>query len=118
MSKKPLARRGRKDSSRHHDWRRLSDSGGTLTELARDGLAEHRLARRANALVLLDRGMSCEDVGRGLLIDDDTIWTWHRLFEADGVDGLVGFKYGGSRLPVDPGAAGDAEDVGRRHLAA
>src|SRR3954463_4949995 len=29
MSKKPLARRGRKDSSRHHDWRRLSDSGGT-----------------------------------------------------------------------------------------
>src|SRR4051795_11676195 len=66
-----------------------------LTELARDGLAEHRLARRANALVLLDRGMSCEDVGRVLLIDDDTIWTWHRLFEADGVDGLAGFKYGG-----------------------
>lgn len=32
-----------------------------LTELARDGLAEHRLARRANALVLLDRGMSCEE---------------------------------------------------------
>src|SRR4051794_40716188 len=64
-----------------------------LTELARDGLAEHRLARRANALVLLDRG--CEDVGRVLLIDDDTIRTWHRLFEADGVDGLAGFKYGG-----------------------
>src|SRR3954454_11767269 len=42
-----------------------------LTELARDGLAEHRLARRANALVLLDRGMSCEEVGRVLLIDDD-----------------------------------------------
>jgi hypothetical protein len=39
-----------------------------LTELARDGLAEHRLARRANALVLLDRGMSCEEVGRVLLI--------------------------------------------------
>src|SRR3954463_16046386 len=66
-----------------------------LTELARDGLAEHRLARRANALVLLDRGMSCEDVGRVLLIDDDTIRTWHWLFEADGVDGLAGFKYGG-----------------------
>jgi transposase len=66
-----------------------------LTELARDGLAEHRLARRANALVLLDRGMSCEEVGRVLLIDDDTIRTWHRLFEADGVDGLAGFHYGG-----------------------
>src|SRR4051812_27414767 len=66
-----------------------------LTELARDGLAEHRLARRANALVLLDRGMSCEEVGRVLLIDDDTIRTWHDLFEKDGVDGLAGFNYGG-----------------------
>src|SRR4051794_10577211 len=66
-----------------------------LTELARDGLAEHRLARRANAVVLLDRRMSCEDVGRVLLIDDDTIRMWHRLFEEDGVDGLAGFNYGG-----------------------
>lgn len=48
-----------------------------LTDLARDGTVEHRLARRANALVLLDRGMSCEEVGRVLLIDDDTIRTWH-----------------------------------------
>src|SRR3954464_10981017 len=100
MSKKPLARRERKDSSRHHDSRRLSDSGGTLTELARDGLAEHRLARRANALVLLDRGMSCEEVGRVLLIDDDTIRTWHDLFEKDGVDGLAGFNYGGRASPL------------------
>ena len=66
-----------------------------LTELARDGLAEHRLARRANALVLLDRGMSCDEVGRVLLIDDATIRTWHDLFETDGVDGLAGFNYGG-----------------------
>jgi hypothetical protein len=29
-----------------------------LSELVRDGLAEHRLARRANALILLDQGMS------------------------------------------------------------
>ncbi len=71
-----------------------------LTELARDGLAEHRLARRANALVLLDRGMSCEEVGRVLLIDDDTIRTWHGLFEKDGVDGLAGFTYGGGASPL------------------
>src|SRR5688572_6736404 len=71
-----------------------------LTELARDGLAEHRLARRANALVLLDRGMSCEEVGWVLLIDDDTIRTWHRLFEKDGVDGLAGFNYGGRASPL------------------
>src|SRR3954447_24457749 len=85
-----------------HDSRRLSDSGGTLTELARDGLVEHRLARRANALGLLDRGMSCDEVGRVLLIDDATIRTWHDLFETDGVDGLAGFNYGGRTSPLSP----------------
>src|ERR687897_2985640 len=55
---------------------------------------------RANALVLLDRGMSCEEVGRVLLIDDATIRTWHDLFEKDGVDGLAGFNYGGRASPL------------------
>ena len=41
-----------------------------LIALARNGLAEHRVARRANALVLLDQGWSCEQVGRALLLDD------------------------------------------------
>ena len=87
--------------------------GGFLTAeerqdlLARDGLAEHRLARRANALVLLDRGMSCDEIGRVLLIDDDTIRTWHRLFQEDGMDGLAGFTYGGrtSHLTLEQQAA-------------
>jgi transposase len=74
-----------------------------LIELARNGLAAHRLARRANALVLLDRGMSCEDVGSVLLVDDDTVRTWSRLYEEDGIEGLAGFGYEGSvcRLSVD-----------------
>ena len=33
----------------------------SLTILARKATAEHRVARRANALVLLDRGKSCEE---------------------------------------------------------
>ena len=49
-----------------------------LIELARDGLAAHRLARRANALVLLDDGMSCEAIKKVLLLGDDTIRTWYR----------------------------------------
>src|ERR1700733_13110803 len=40
------------------------ESRRDLIELARDGSAAHRLARRANALVLLDRGMSCSDVAK------------------------------------------------------
>ena len=52
-----------------------------LIGLARDGSAAHRLARRANALVLLD---------------DDIIRTWHRLYEEDGIEGLAGFGHEGS----------------------
>ena len=44
-----------------------------LIELARDGLAAHRLARRANALVSLNEGMSCAPVARVLLLDPGTI---------------------------------------------
>ena len=51
-----------------------------LIELARDGSAAHRLARRANALVLLDDGMRCEAIAKLLLLNDDTIRTWHRLY--------------------------------------
>jgi hypothetical protein len=36
------------------------DSRQELVDLARDGSVAHRLARRANALLLLDGGMSCE----------------------------------------------------------
>ena len=51
-----------------------------LTRLARNGTVAHRLARRANALVLLDRGLSCEAVAGVLLLDDETIRGWHKLF--------------------------------------
>src|SRR3954467_11395323 len=37
-----------------------------LIALVRDGKAETRLTRRANALLLLDDGMSCEAIGEGV----------------------------------------------------
>jgi len=45
-----------------HDSRRLSQRGGSLIALARDGSAASRLTRRANALVLLDDSWSCQEV--------------------------------------------------------
>jgi hypothetical protein len=45
-----------------------SESRRDLIELARDGSAAHRLARCANALVLLDKGMSCQSIGEVLLL--------------------------------------------------
>jgi hypothetical protein len=55
-----------------------SESRQYLIELVRDASVAHRLARRASALVLLDDGMSCEAIAKVLLLDDDTIRTWHR----------------------------------------
>jgi len=73
-----------------------SESRQDLIELAREGSAPHRLARRANALVLLDDGMSCEAVAKVLLLDDDTIRTWHRLYQDEGIEGLASFGYDGA----------------------
>ena len=67
-----------------------------LAALARDGSVPHRLARRANALVLLDSGWSCEKVAGALLLDDDTVRRWYGLFIEDGLDGLMYFDAGGS----------------------
>ncbi len=67
-----------------------------LVALARDNLSAGRATRRANALVLLDDGMSCQEVAKVLLFDDDTIRAWYDLFEQGGVEGLTAFDMGGS----------------------
>ncbi|MFM8647242.1 MAG: IS630 family transposase [Methylocystis sp.] len=67
-----------------------------LIALARDGSAAHRLARRANALVLLDDGLSCAQIAAVLFIDDDTVRRWSALFLEDGLEGLTRFESGGS----------------------
>src|SRR5215813_3761787 len=66
-----------------------------LIALARDGSAAHRLGRRANALVLLDDGLSCEEAAKVLFLDDDTVRRWHGLFVEDGLEGLTRFEVGG-----------------------
>jgi transposase len=71
-----------------------------LTALARDGSAAHRLARRANALLLLDDGWSCEKIAGALYLDDDTIRKWHGLFDEDGLEGLTCFEAGGSECQM------------------
>src|SRR5208282_1591784 len=67
-----------------------------LIALARDGLAAGRVTRRATALVRLDEGLSCQEVAKVLLFDDDTIRGWYELFEQDGVEGVSRFEMGGS----------------------
>lgn len=97
-SEKPLANRRRGDSALLMILAGFLDaeSRRDLIELARDGSAAHRLARRANALVLLDDGMSCASIAKVLFLDDDTIRTWYQLYQEDGIEGLASFHHEGS----------------------
>ena len=67
-----------------------------LMALARDASSPCRVTRRANALVLLDAGWSCQQVANAFLLDDDTVRGWRRLFEQRGIEGLTSFDVGGS----------------------
>jgi hypothetical protein len=58
-----------------------SESRRDLIDLVRDGSIAHRLARRANALILLDDGMSCAAVAKVLFLDNDTIRTRYQLYQ-------------------------------------
>jgi hypothetical protein len=61
-----LAGFGRPDNS----WAASQNRKG-LIALARDGSVVCRVTRRANALVLLDAGKSCQEVAEVLLFDDE-----------------------------------------------
>ena len=82
----------------------------TLIVLARNGGVAHRVARRANALVLLDRGLSCVEVAEVLLLDDDTVREWHQRFEQAGIESLTAFG--------DHGSAPRLDDAQQERLAA
>jgi len=56
-----------------------AESRQDLIEIARDVTALHGRGRRANALVLLDKGWSYAQVSAALMSDDDTVRTWFKL---------------------------------------
>ena len=53
----------------------------------RNGSAAHRLTRRANAVLLLDDGLSCEEVAKVLYLDDDTVRGWAKRYGEGGLEG-------------------------------
>ena len=63
---------------------------------------DHGVARRANALLLLDDGKSCVEIARVLYLDDDTVRGWHKQYLTEGWDSVAydGWKGGQSRMSV------------------
>ena len=60
-----------------------------LFRIVRSQIEEHGVARRANALLLLDDGKSCAHIAEALYLDDDTVRTWHKQYQTGGWDFVV-----------------------------
>ena len=73
---------------------------GELEACVRRQREDHGIARRANALLLLDDGESCTQIAKFLYLDDDTIRGWHEAYRRDGweVLALDNWQGGQSRL--------------------
>src|SRR5690606_25148701 len=84
------------------DWEAVSASGSCMVEvgflsneqrahllaLVRRPSERHGIARRANAMLLLDDGLSYEAVARVLYLDDDTVPGWRERFRREGLCAL------------------------------
>ncbi len=55
----------------------------------------HGVARRANAMLLLDDGLNCVEVAKVLYLDDDTVRTGFKRYRAGGLDALTTFDWHG-----------------------
>ena len=50
---------------------------------------ERKFADKLKAILLLDRGLSCEEISEILLIDDDTIRNYKKQYLSEGVNSLL-----------------------------
>ena len=61
---------------------------------------DHGIARRANAILLLDDGESCAQIAKFLYLDDDTIRGWYKTYWQDGWDALALDGWKGGRVAI------------------
>ena len=66
-----------------------------LEQIVRRPSEDHGVARRANAILLLDDGKSCAVIAEFLYLDDDTVRNWHKQYRTGGLDRLTTFDWKG-----------------------
>ena len=86
-----------------------ADERAHLEALVRRPTERHGIARRANAMLLLDDGLRCEEVARVLYLDDDTIRGWRDRYRREGARALQGLRLEG-RAEQAPAGAGNRVD--------
>lgn len=84
-----------------------------LMSCVRSHREDHGIARRANAILLLDDGESCAQIAKFLYLDDDTIRSWHRTYRNRGWDALSTDCWS---VPHDAGSRGGTLRVVGRTL--
>jgi transposase len=67
----------------------------------------HGAARRANAMLLLDDGLSCEAIAKVFYIDDDTVRGWYERWVAGGETALSAFDFKGAKRTLSPEQEGE-----------
>lgn len=74
-----------------------------LEQIVRRPGEDHGVARRANAILLLDDGKSCALIAEFLYLDDDTIRSWYKPYRSGGLDRLTTFDWKGGLSFLDAG---------------
>lgn len=73
-----------------------------LEACVRSQREDHGIARRANAILLLDDGESCLQIARFLYLDDDTIRGRHKTYQQGGWDAVSVDAWKGSASRMTP----------------
>jgi transposase len=74
-----------------------ADQRATLEKMVRRTSEPHGPARRANAILLLDDGYSCEAAAKVLYVDDDTVRGWYERWTSGGAQALSTFDFKGAK---------------------
>lgn len=76
---------------------KLSQEEKTKIKQAHRNCKQRKFADRLKALLLLDKGFSCVEVGDLLLLDDDTIRTYRTSYLTDGLQVLISTNNKGTK---------------------
>ena len=107
------------DSARRHALARnffLLKTAANCRPVCSASARNHGIARRANALLLLDDGKSRAGIAGVLYLDDDTVRGWRKPYLAEGRDAVVhdGWWKGGQSRMTGAQGAGPCRWLGGR----
>ncbi|WP_420819948.1 helix-turn-helix domain-containing protein [Saliniramus fredricksonii] len=73
---------------------------------------DHGIARRANAILLLGDGKSCQEIAEFLYLDEDTIRIWDKAYQRAGWDALSVDAWQGGQSGMTPPSSNRRRSTG------